>query len=115
MRVLISTKEFFPARGGLQASVDKLARRLATRGQYCAVLTQIPLREKRQPRILAARTVKKLFNRPVVINDKTFSYPVYRIQNPSEGLPIVIKSFKPDLTPFHLQGSFLNLLVIFPL
>jgi glycosyltransferase involved in cell wall biosynthesis len=106
MRVLISTKDFFPARGGLQASVDKLARRLATRGQYCAVLTQIPLHEKRQPRVLAERIAKKLFNRPVVISDKTFSYPVYRILNPPEGLPIVKKSFKPDVMICAVGGSY---------
>ena len=88
MRILFATAEYFPARGGLQASVDTLIHRLATRGHFCAVLVSAMRRDMIRPKALAKAVSWKLFKRPFFVSDKTFSYPVYRPKNPMEGLSI---------------------------
>ncbi len=105
MRVLFVTTDYFPSRGGLQASVDKLIHRLETRGHFCAVLTPATRHNMHQPRVLAKRVIRKLFNRSFVISDNMFSYPVYRAPHPPESLSIVKQRFKPDVMVCVVGGS----------
>jgi len=105
MRVLFTIKDFFPLRGGLQASVDKIIRQLVVRGNDCAVLTQIRKQERNKKRVLTERIARKLFKRPIVINDQTFDYPVFRILNPAESLPIILNRFNPDVMMCTVGGS----------
>jgi len=105
MRVLFATMDYFPARGGLQASVDKLIRWLATRGHSCAILVYATRHDMVQPRALAKAVSWKLFKRPFVISDKTFPYSVYRTKNPLESLSIVRRTFKPDVLVCVVGGS----------
>jgi glycosyltransferase involved in cell wall biosynthesis len=105
MRVLFATNDYFPKKGGLQASIDKLIQRLVARGHSCAVLVRPVRRNMQQPKILAKRIVRKLFNRPFVISDKTFLYPVYRAPHPPECLTIVNRDFNPDVMVCVVGGS----------
>ncbi len=104
MRVLFTLRDFFPLRGGLQASVDKIIRQLAVPGHDCAVLTQIHKRDARRKDVLTRRIARKIYKRPVIIDDRTFDYPVYRILNPVESLPVIRAKFNPDVMMCTVGG-----------
>lgn len=105
MRILFATVDYFPARGGLQASVHELVHCLKIRGHFCAILVSATRRDMTRPKALVKAVSWKLFKRPFFISDKTFSYPVYRTKNPLESLSIVRRIFNPDVLVCVVGGS----------
>ena len=105
MRILFATADYFPARGGLQTSVDELIKWLEIRGHVCAILVGAKRRDMTRPKALAKAVSYKLFKRPFFISDKTFSHPAYRTKNPLESLSIVRRIFKPDVLVCVVGGS----------
>jgi glycosyltransferase involved in cell wall biosynthesis len=105
MRILFATVDYFPARGGLQASIHELIHCLKTRGHSCAILVSAVRRDMTRPRALVKAVAYKLFKRPFLIYDKTFSYPVYRTKNPLESLSRVRQVFNPDVLVCVVGGS----------
>jgi glycosyltransferase involved in cell wall biosynthesis len=105
MRILFATMDYFPARGGLQASVDQLIRWLKIRGHFCAVLVSAMRRDLIRPSALVKGISYKLFKRPFFVSDKTFPYPVYRTKNSMESLSIIRRIFKPDVLVCVVGGS----------
>jgi glycosyltransferase involved in cell wall biosynthesis len=97
--------DYFPARGGLQSSLDKLIHRLQTRGHTCAVLVSATRNDMKHPIGLAKAISWKVFNRPFFMSDKTFSYPVFRVKNPLESLSIARRLFNPDVLVCVVGGS----------
>jgi hypothetical protein len=106
MRVLIATQDYFPARGGLQSSTDTLVRGLAARGHVCAVAIKTAGRDLSNLKGYFKRLARKLFNIPIVISDRTFPYPAYRVPIPLESLSAVKRSFKPDVLVCVVGGSY---------
>jgi glycosyltransferase involved in cell wall biosynthesis len=105
MKILFATVDYFPARGGLQASVDKLIHWLKKRGHSCAVLVSAVRRDMIRPKTLAKGISYKLFKRPFFTVDRTFPYPVYRTKNPLESLSIARRIFNPDILVCVVGGS----------
>jgi glycosyltransferase involved in cell wall biosynthesis len=105
MRILFATADYFPTRGGLQASVHELIHCLKIRGHSCAILVSAVRRDMTRPRALIKAVVYKLFKRPFLISDKTFSYPVYRTKNPLESLSKLRRIFRPDVLVCVVGGS----------
>ena len=105
MRILFATVDYFPARGGLQASVDTLIHLLKIRGHLCAILVSATRRDMTQPKALTKAVAYKIFKRPFFILDNRFSYPVYRTKNPLESLSIVRRIFDPDVLVCVVGGS----------
>ena len=106
MRVLIATQDYFPTRGGLQASVDTLVQGLITHGHVCAVLIKTTRRDMRNFMGLAKRVARKLFKSPIIVSDRTFPYPAYRTPLPRESLTTVRRIFKPDIMVCVVGGSY---------
>lgn len=105
MRILFATEDYFPVRGGLQASVDTLMDWLKIRGHFCAVLVRATHRDMTRPRSLVKTAFWKFFKRPFFISDKTVSHPVYRTKNPLQSLSIVRRIFNPDVLVCVVGGS----------
>jgi len=106
MRILFATAEYFPARGGLQASVDTLMDWLKIRGHFCAILVNATRRDMIRPKALVKAVSWKLFKRPFSIFDKTYSHPVYRTKNHLESLSIVRRIFNPDVLVCVVGSSY---------
>ena len=105
MRILFATVDYFPVRGGLQASIDQLIHWLKIRGHFCGVLVSAVRRDMIRLKTLAKGISYKLFKRPFFTVDRTFPYPVYRTKNPLESLSIVRRMFKPDVLVCVVGGS----------
>lgn len=106
LRILFATLDYFPARGGLQASIDKLIHWLKIRGHYCAVLVSATRGDMTQPKALAKAAAWKLFKHPFFISDNTFPYPVFRTKNPLESLSIARRIFNPDVLVCVIGSSY---------
>ena len=105
MRILFATSDYFPERGGLQTSIEKLVHWLNSRGHNCALLVYANRRDLITPKNLCTGFLWKLFRQPFVISDNTFPYPVYRTKTPFEILSKLKKTFKPDILVCVVGGS----------
>jgi len=105
MKILFATVDYFPERGGLQASVNELIHHLKIRGHFCAILVSAVRRDMTRPKVLVKAVAYKLFKSPFFISDNTFSYPVYRTKNPLESLSKVRRIFNPDVLVCVVGGS----------
>ena len=105
MRILFATLNYFPDRGGLQTSIEKLIHWLNLRGHFCSLLVYAKRRDLITPTGLLKGAYGKFLKRPFVFHDKTFSYPVYRTKTPFESLSTLRQTFKPDVLVCVVGGD----------
>ena len=105
MKLLFATEDYFPERGGLQESTHKLIHWLLSRGHDCEVLVRAKRRDLVRPKTLVQGLAWKFFNRPFLMRDHGFPYPLYRTKTPAESLAVITRRFKPDVLVCVVGGN----------